>query len=117
MCQADNPHDFGRGMEHIDHYRKVEDSMDYLARNNPDLIDEYLVLIASDPSGPFTVIDGTHRATALLHMHQTKPTLPWKAFLLWASDMAACAWHIAAPETPDKIRKLEELTRQGRLSG
>jgi hypothetical protein len=109
-------YDFGRGIEHIEHYRKVEDSMDFLARENPELVDEYLVLIATDPVGPFTIIDGTHRATALLHMHQSQPTLPWKAFLMLAPDMATCTWHIEASAMPSKVRELQELTRQGRLS-
>jgi hypothetical protein len=50
----------------------------YLAGYDDAATDEVIILIARDVAGPYTIIDGTHRPTALYLSHLTTPNTPWK---------------------------------------
>jgi hypothetical protein len=84
----------GEPREPIQHFDKVAKQKQYFA-DRPNHTGEFLILIGEGPLGPWTVIDGTHRATALLQLNKEHgPTLPWPAFLLTSEEMSSCFWHV-----------------------
>jgi hypothetical protein len=58
-----------------DHLRTVEQKRVHLRDYEADASDEYLILVATKDSGPYTIIDGTHRAAALLAMRLRCPLI------------------------------------------
>jgi hypothetical protein len=107
--------DVGQGPQPLDHFDKVERMVAYLASDDATRHEEYLVLIATTGEGPFTIIDGTHRATALLRMHRLEPNLPWRAFLMQSPSMSGCRWHIGFDQAADMLAEPRVLADQGKL--
>ncbi len=98
------------------HFDKVERLVSYFTTQSPPQRDGYLILVATDVNGSFTIIDGTHRAAALLRMHQTHPNLPWKALLMQSPSMRACRWHIGSDQMPGVFRELRARAIEGKLN-
>jgi len=107
--------DLGGGPQPVEHFAKVQRQVTYFATDDPTRPEEYLLLIATTEKGPFTIIDGTHRATALLRMHRIEPNLPWKAFLMRSPSMSSCRWHIGADRMTDILAGFRVLADQGKL--
>jgi hypothetical protein len=93
----------------------VEALMVKLRGYNATTTDEVLILIAAHKAGPYTVIDGTHRAAALYRNHLVKPNLPWRGLLTIDPNMAECRWHIESTEARANIRACRELQLLGAL--
>ena len=107
--------DAGSGPQPVNHFDRVEKQVTYFANDDPTRPEEYLVLISTTKEGPFTIIDGTHRAAALLGMHRREPNLPWNAFLMRSPSMHSCRWHIGADQMVDILAQFRGLADQGRL--
>jgi hypothetical protein len=84
----------------VDHAAEVERKLPYVERYRSDESDELLVLVADNSHGPFTIIDGTHRAAALLQLHDRAPNVPWRAILIESPEMASYRWHVGGVGTP-----------------
>jgi hypothetical protein len=105
----------GGSRQEIDHAAAVEQKLPYLENYSADLSGELLVLVASDTDGPVTIIDGTHRATALLQMHDQSPNIPWRAILIESPAMASNRWHIGWDHTPEVVAELSRLAEAGEI--
>jgi len=99
--------------ESIDHLRTVEEKMPYIRNYAAETSDEYLILVATRATGPYTIIDGTHRAAALLIEHQRKSNTPWKAILIDSPNMTANRWHIRFGDAFQILSGLSELADDG----
>jgi hypothetical protein len=105
----------GGNRQEIDHLQLVEEKKPYLRDYDAERSDECLILIASQEHGPYTIIDGTHRAAALLAEHQDSPNLPWKAILIESPDMTGNRWHIGFTQASQVLRELDQLADQGQI--
>jgi hypothetical protein len=65
----------------IEHYDKVRVISQYMSTYGTAL-GEALILISPTAAGPYTIIDGTHRAAALYDNHLSKPNMPWEGILI-----------------------------------
>jgi hypothetical protein len=99
----------------IYHHQDVQTKASYLEEYDAESSDEYLVLVASSRAGPFTIIDGTHRACGLYLQHLREPNMPWGGILIESSDMDSNRWHIESPVTPQVISELGQLADAGVL--
>lgn len=104
-----------RGREAIRHHREVMAKVAYLAGYDAAATGEVIILIARDVAGPYTIIDGTHRATALYLSHLKTPNMPWKGMLLADARIAGCVWHVESPQAQEWIRANEQLASDGVL--
>ncbi len=66
------------GMENIDHFQEVQRKVKYLSEHSEIESQELPIIIATQNSGPYTIIDGTHRVGAWL---QTNKAFHWKMYL------------------------------------
>jgi hypothetical protein len=55
--------------------------------------DETLILIAANRVGPYTIIDGNHRAIALYNIYQQNPNMPWRAILIDDPRISYSLWY------------------------
>lgn len=101
----------GGKREAVDHLRTVEQKRQYLRDHESS--DEYLILVATKDSGPYTIIDGTHRAAALLIEHQEKTNMPWSAILIDSPYMTANRWHIGFADAAQIVSGLNDLANDG----
>jgi hypothetical protein len=77
---------------------------------------EFLVLVADRSGPPYTIIDGTHRASALLQMDAAGiETFPWQAILVTSASIDACHWHIASSHAQQLIIDLGRAANAGHL--
>jgi hypothetical protein len=76
---------------------------------------EALILIASNESGPFTIIDGTHRATALYLNHLKEPNTPWKGILICDDRVAESRWFINSQQARLQIWQMGLFASHGLL--
>ena len=81
------------------HFDQVSKVIDHLREKRLD--HEKLILIGSEST--YTIIDGTHRASALV---RSDSPLPWKAFLGKSPNMNNCCWHIESDMAKKQIRKI-----------
>jgi|ERR1035441_1104233 hypothetical protein len=56
--------------------------------------DQLLIFIAVNEGGPYTIIDGNHRAIALHNLHLRNPNMPWRAILIDDPRILYCIWYI-----------------------
>jgi hypothetical protein len=101
--------------EDVNHFQTVKEKVAYIKDQGLDVSDEYLILVATDESGPYTIIDGTHRAAALLAEHQRSPNMPWKGILVDSPSMTANRWHIGFTDAPAILGGLGDMADQGTL--
>ena len=81
------------GLGPIEHYDKVRAiSQDISTRGTA--LDEPLILISPITAGPYTIIDGTHRAAALYESHRRNPNTPWEGILIRDPLVEQSAWFI-----------------------
>jgi hypothetical protein len=97
----------------IDHLQRVRETIEFIDQHPHEHSDEQLILIAVAESGPYTIIDGTHRAAALLRRHQASPTTPWNAILIESKRMTANSWHIGFSGFPQVLAGFAELAERG----
>jgi hypothetical protein len=102
-------------LQRIDHRRSVDEKRRYLNDYDANSTDEHLIVVASGDGGPFTLIDGTHRAVALLVEHEQRPTFPWKAIVIDSPGMSANHWHIGFTGVTQKLAELGQLADQGSI--
>jgi hypothetical protein len=99
--------------QRVVHFQTVKEKIPYIQDHGSDVFDEYLILVATEERGPYTIIDGTHRAAALLTEHQHSPNTPWNAILIDSPSMTANRWHIGFADAPHILSELGELADQG----
>ena len=97
-----------QGPQPMDHLAKVEAIEPQLADYSNATTDEVLIMIAADQAGPYTIIDGTHRAAALYRGQLSEPNMPWRGILVADPAIARCVWHIESPKAVANM----ELVRQ-----
>jgi hypothetical protein len=100
--------------ENVDHVNTVKEKLPYI-QDRDSASNEYLVLVATDESGPYTIIDGTHRAVALLEEHQRTPNMPWNAIFIESPLMGTNRWHIGFDQAPAILGGLRLLAERGEL--
>jgi hypothetical protein len=81
---------------YVDNRARTDRVAPYIRRYAADTTDEVLIVIAVDAGGPYTIVDGTHRAAALYEAHQTTPNMPWRAILLRDTRVLATQWHVGS---------------------
>jgi hypothetical protein len=84
----------------IEHYDKVRVISQYMSTHSTAL-SEALILISPTATGPYTIIDGTHRAAALYDNHLREPNMPWDGILICDPLIEQSAWFITS-----KVRQL-----------
>lgn len=104
-----------QGPQAITHYVEVMSKARYLSDYDAATTEEFLLLIASDAAGPFTIVDGTHRATALYLNDIEARNLPWQALLLADPSIGECLWHIESAQAQTAIRTNRVLASRGSL--
>lgn len=81
------------GLGPIEHYNKVRAKAQYMSTHGT-VSDEVLILISPGTAGPYTIIDGTHRAAALYEEHARRPNMPWKGILIRDPLIVQSVWFI-----------------------
>ena len=76
---ADVPANLAPGRHPVGHLAKVDAIAPSLADYEAATTREVLILNAAEQTGPYTIIEGTHRATALYRNQLGKPNMPWRA--------------------------------------
>ena len=72
-------------------------------------------MIGTGEQSPFSIIDGTHRATALFLMSIQKPNFPWKALLITDPRMEKNRWFIGSQQAAQHIKQCIEWEADNRL--
>jgi hypothetical protein len=106
---------FGHYRQSIDHLAKVDAIAPRLADYDAMTTREVLILIAANQSGPYTIIDGAHRAAALYRNYLIKPNMPWKGLLVVDGAIADSLWHIESQAAQQNIAQLRRLASLGAL--
>jgi hypothetical protein len=91
---ADVAANLAPGRHLVDHLAKVDSIASLLAAYEAPTTREVLILNAADRAGPYTIIEGTHRAAALHRNHLAKPNMPWRAILVADPSIKQSQWHI-----------------------
>jgi hypothetical protein len=99
----------------INHYDAVNAKSEYVRNYDAITTDEMLILIASSEAGPFTIIDGNHRAAALYRSHLSEPNMPRKGILICDPRIAHSKWYINSQEARLNIRQISLLASRGLL--
>lgn len=99
----------------VNHAAGVAEKRPFLTDYDAENSDEHLILVAADDQGPYTIIDGTHRATALLEQHHASPNLPWRGILITSPSMNTNRWHIGFDAAAHLVRELGQLADSGAL--
>jgi hypothetical protein len=87
---------------------------DYMAAHGTSR--EFLILTATNRQPRYTIIDGTHRAVALLQMSESKPAIyPWTAILVSSPDMRDCQWHIDSSYAQNLLSSCADWESRGLL--
>jgi hypothetical protein len=109
--------DLGDGPKPVAHFEKVAALESILMGYRFVEATESLVLISENRDGPYMIIDGTHRATALFRNRVERKTdnLPWKALLVSSPYMKSSPWHVDSPFMPHLDAIWAEWAHEGRL--
>ena len=99
----------------FEHLTKVDAMARGLVGYEAGTTDEVLILIAEDRSGPYTIIDGTHRATALYRNYLTGTRMPWRGILVVNRAIAGCMWHIESPRARANMVQFKRFAELGVL--
>ena len=106
---------FGHIRLPIDHRAKVNAIASTLADYDAATTDEVPILIAADESGPYTIIDGAHRAAALYRNYLTEPNMPWKGLLVVDRAIVESLWHIESQKAKQSIAQFRQFAELGML--
>jgi len=59
-----------------------------------EILNEVIILIATQKPGPYSIIDGNHRAIALYRRYLQSPKMPpWRGLLIAEPEMRKSPWH------------------------
>jgi hypothetical protein len=81
-----------------DHFDAVNAKSGYMRGYDHAATREVLILVAPSEAGPFTIIDGNHRAINLYLSPDRKSTIPWKGILIDDPLIAYYKWFINSPQ-------------------
>jgi hypothetical protein len=99
----------------FEHLSKVDAMAPALVGYEAATTNEVLILIAEDRSGPYTIIDGTHRATALYRSYLTGTKMPWRGIIVVNQAIAGCLWHIESPRARANMAQFKQFAELGVL--
>jgi hypothetical protein len=99
----------------IYHHQDVEAKAAYVQTYDAETSDEHLIMVATSTEGPYTIIDGTHRACALYLQNRSNSNMPWRGILIASPAMNSNRWHIESPITPQVISELGQAAEAGAL--
>ncbi len=74
--------------------------------------DETIIMIGITKNGPFTIIDGTHRAVAFERINNG---YPWQAFCGISKSMINCGWHIESPLAKNNVIEFHQKFASDKL--
>jgi len=106
---------WGSYRQPINHLATVDALAPKLIGYDARTTDEVLILIAANWDGPYSIIDGSHRAAALYRNSLTEPNLPWKALLAFGPPIADCMWHIESAQAQAGMVDFRQLVLLGAL--
>ena len=106
---------YGNGFQPLNTYADIMARSSYLANYDAPTTDEALILIAPSRSGPYTIIDGTHRAVALYINYLQSPNMPWKAILIDHPQISYSRWYIDSRIAREAIKNYRSAAIQGLL--
>jgi hypothetical protein len=101
--------------EDIEAYQRVERLRKQLVGYDAATTDEILVMIATSDTGPYVIIDGTHRVTALYLNDLRAPNMPWKGLLITDPAIANSAWNINSPAVQSVMNTWKSWAAMGAL--
>ena len=81
-----------------DHFGAVNAKSDFMRGYDHAATREVLILVAPSEAGPFTIIDGNHRAINLYLSPDRKSSMPWKGILIDDPLIAYYKWFINSPQ-------------------
>jgi hypothetical protein len=102
------------GLGPIEHHANVQAKAQYMSTHGT-ASDEVLILISSAAAGPYTIIDGTHRAVVLHTDHMKIPNMPWKGILARDPLVAQSRWSIDSAQAQLSIAQFGTLASTGAL--
>jgi hypothetical protein len=111
---VDTPANLRPGRVPIDHYTKVRAKSKYMCTHGT-ASNEVLILMAPSAAGPYTIIDGTHRAAALYADHAGKPNMPWKGILIRDPLIEQSMWSINSKVAQSSIPQMAAAAAAGIL--
>lgn len=91
----------------IAHHQKITEMT-----ASPQSYEDIVMISTATSDKPFTIIDGTHRATFL---HRNNNLSGTKGFLGIADDLSQCMWSIERATFQSDIRELNQLAAVGML--
>jgi len=96
----------GNGNNQVfDNLNKVNQIIQYWKINLDVEKDEKLIIVGNTEEGPFTIIDGTHRAIAF---EKTINSYPWHAFVGISKGMINYEWHIESHYARARINQFHK---------
>jgi len=109
----------GRGMAILPpgpvyHYDKVQEKSRYM-RDNGIAKDEVFILISASLDGPYTIIEGNHRAVVLYQDHIDTPNTPWKGILIHDPEIANTRWFVNSGFAQGQIWQMGLFSSHGLL--
>ena len=90
---------------------KVRAKAKYMSTHGT-ISDEVLILISPGMTGPYTIIDGTHRAAALYGKHAGKTNISWKGILICDALIAHSMWSINSKVAQSNITQFALMASQ-----
>lgn len=99
----------------IEHYDKVRAKAQYMSTHGI-AADEVLIIISPGGAGPYTIIDGTHRAAALYGEHIRNPNTPWKGILIRDPLIEQSRWSVNSKLAQAAATQFRLWASQGYLS-
>lgn len=100
----------------ITHFNEVNRILAFWESNKEARLDEYLILVSTSKRGPFTIIDGTHRAVAYLKKEEScKGTFFCKAYCGISQKCKFFGWHIESDKARQHIKDFKNRADRGEL--
>ncbi len=110
---ADRSVDDGHGSWYPRHKERIGELQNHLADYDGESTEHALLLIAPREAGPYTIVDGNHRAGAL-YMLRNRP-LPWRAMLAVGPGITDSRWYANSPMAHAVMQSMEMEAKAGRL--
>lgn len=104
------------GLGKIEGYEKVDRLRKQLATYDAATTDEILIMIATSDVGPYTIIDGNHRAAALHLNDLSTPNMPWKGLLITGPSIASSPWDINSSSAQSNMNVWKNWADLGALT-
>ncbi len=95
------------------HKERIEELQNRLTDYDAESTEHTLVLIAPSEAGPYTIIDGNHRAGALYMSPNRR--LPWRGILAVGPGIADSRWYANSAMAQTVMQSMEMEARVGRL--